>query len=206
MATEGKDKAGLDALLARMPDIAKAVSAFPEGVQQSAFDALIAAAGGGGATGPGARTRVEAPPKPTPKRQTRRRKQNMDGVQLEKPRRARRAGGSPSQVRDLDLAPKGKTSLRDFAGEKQPKTNHDYNVLSVYYLSEELGIAEVTLNHVFTCYRDMRWKEPANLANSLALTANRKRYLDTANLDSITLMPTGRTHVEHDLPPKKKGK
>ena len=40
------DNNPLDDLLTRMPEIAKAVAAFPEGVQQSAFDALIAAATG----------------------------------------------------------------------------------------------------------------------------------------------------------------
>ena len=51
----------------------------------------------------------------------------------------------------------------------------------------------------------MRWREPGNLANSLALTANRKRFLDTASLDDIKLTPAGRNHVDHDLPPKRKG-
>jgi hypothetical protein len=51
----------------------------------------------------------------------------------------------------------------------------------------------------------MRWKEPADLANSFALTANRKRFFDTSNLDDIKLMPAGRTRVEHELPVKKKG-
>lgn len=192
----------LNDLLKRMPEIAKAVSAFPEAVQQSAFDALMAAAG---STAANTGTTVSGATKtPTPGRQ-RRKKQVAAGSGKSNGRKARRLGGSPSQVRELDLAPKGKTSLATFAAEKGPKTNHDYNVVAVYYLSEELGVPAVTLNQVFTCYRSMRWKEPANLENSLALTANRKRFFDTSSLDDIKLMPAGRTRVEHELPVKKKG-
>jgi hypothetical protein len=199
MATNGTQDDELGGLLARMPEIAKAVSAFPEGVQQSAFDALIAAATGAAAPTPTSPTAdQEKRKKPTT------RKRQATGDDMYKPRRARRTAGAPTQLRDLDLAPNGKKSLREFAEEKKPATNHDYNVVSVYYLTEELGISEVTLNHVFTCYRDRRWKEPANLPNSLALTSSRKRYLDTSNLDDIKLTPAGRTRVEHGLPTKAK--
>jgi hypothetical protein len=189
----------LDDLLKRMPEIAKAVSAFPEAVQQKAFDALMAAAGGA-ATTTAAATSTSGSTKTTAKQKKRTSTSTADGGT----RKARRTSGSPSVIRDLDLAPQGKTSLKDFVAAKQPKTNHDYNVLSVYYFAEELGVPAVTLNHVFTAYKDMRWREPASLANSLALTANRKRFLDTANLDDIKLTPPGRNHVQHDLPPKKK--
>lgn len=203
MATNDDNDNGLDALLARMPEIAKAVSAFPEGVQQSAFDALIAAAGGGTApAGSSATTDTEKTRQQA--RGRRRAPGGKDGGETAK--RPRRSSGAPSVIRELDLAPSGKTSFKDFVAAKQPRTQHDYNVVCVYYFTEELGIPAVTLNHVFTAYKDMRWREPASLANSLSLTSARKRFLDTSNLDDIKLTPPGRNHVQHDLPPKKKGK
>jgi hypothetical protein len=197
MPTDGNDSGALDELLARMPDIAKAVSAFPEGVQQSAFDSLMSAARGG-VVAPGLTIPLAATRKPKA-----RKAKVTDGAT---PIRARRSGGSPSVIRDLDLAPKGKASLKDFVASKEPKSNHDYNAVSVYYLAEVLGLPAVTLSHVFTCYKDMRWREPHSLGNSLSLTSGRKRFLDTANLDDIKLTPAGRNHVEQDLPPKRKAK
>lgn len=186
----------LDDLLKRMPEIAKAVSAFPEAVQQSAFDALMAAGGATNTATPSTTTKTT-----TRKPQSRRKKASAEG---ETPK-ARRTTGSPSAIRELDLAPKGKTSLKDFVAAKRPKTQDDYNTVSVYYLAEEIGIPTVTLNHVFTAYKDMGWREPANLQNSLSLTSMRKRFLDTSNLTDIKLTPAGRNHVLHDLPTKKKG-
>lgn len=194
---EGARKgSGIDALLSEMPRIAEAVKAFPEAVQGQAFDALMAELRGSTAAPSSAST----PRVKTGRRTTRRRAK----ARAEEGQGTRRRSGGPSVVRDLDLAPKGKKSLKDFVGEKQPKTNHDRNVVSVYYLAEVLGDGPVTIDHVFTCYKDMRWREPGNLANSLALTANRKRFLDTAKLDDIKLTPPGRNHVEHDLPPAKR--
>jgi hypothetical protein len=195
---DGQEKGNFDSLLAEMPRIAEAVKAFPEAVQTQAFEALMVELRGRAtptvSTGTGARKSTRRPAGRT--RQT---------ARAEDPKSTRRRTGGPSAVRDLNLAPKGKVSLKDFVAEKQPKTNHDRNVVAVYYLAEVLGLGSVTVDHVFTCYKDMRWREPGNLGNSLALTANRKRFLDTASLDDIKVTPAGRNHAEHDLPPKKKG-
>lgn len=194
----GKEKGTLDALLGEMPRIAEAVSAFPEAVQQQVFDALMAAARGGGAgvTESGAK-RTSRQPK---RRKSERKQASVDGA-----KKPRRRPGGPSQIKELDLTPKGKTSLRDFVAEKQPKTQHDKNVVSVYYLVHELEIKEpITVDHVYTCYRDMNWPVPSNPGNSLALTASRKRYLDTSDLDNIKVAPAGLNRVEHGLPSKAK--
>ena len=118
--------------------------------------------------------------------------------------RPRKGEGTPSPVKELDLAPKGKTSLNDFVAEKQPKTQQDLNAVSVYYLTEILGLHPVTLNHVYTCYKVMGWREPRNFRNSLAVTAHRKLFFDTADMEDIKITPAGRNHVRLDLPPKKK--
>ncbi|HUA44565.1 MAG TPA: hypothetical protein VMA77_05015 [Solirubrobacteraceae bacterium] len=198
MAQAETSDTSFDSLLAEMPRIAEAVKAFPEALQAQAFEALVAEFKGHTLSGRPENTGDQELMRRQP-RAARRKTQREDG------NARRRRATSPTAVRDLDLAPNGQTSLRDFVAGKQPKTNHDKNAVSVYYLSEVVGLTDVTVDHVFTCYKDMRWREPGNLANSLALTANRKRFLDTASLDQIKLTPAGRNHVEHDLPPKKKG-
>ena len=88
--------------------------------------------------------------------------------------------------------------------EKQPKSQHDKNAASVYYLSEIAEIAPVTSHHVFTCYRDRDWAIPPSMAQSLFLTANKKAFLDTSDLDDIKIVPRGVNHVERGLTPKTK--
>lgn len=198
--TDRPDGSSLDALLAKMPQIAEAVSKFPEKVQQQAFDALMAEATGGSRSG----RREESSGKEQsslPGRTSSARKRNANG-EAEVAKRRRRAG-SPTELRDLDLAPKGKKSLKDFVQEKQPKSQDDMNAVSVYYLIEVIKVGPVTPNHVYTCYREAKVRTPTNLPNSLALTASRKGYLDTADTDDIAITPRGRNYVEYDLPPKR---
>ncbi len=76
--------------------------------------------------------------------------------------------------------------------------------MSIHYLAHVAEVTPVTVDHVFTCYRDMSWPIPANLGNSLAVTANRKRFLDTADLQNIRLTSRGLNRVEQELPKVKK--
>jgi hypothetical protein len=192
----------LDALLSRMPEIAKAVSAFPEGVQQSAFDALIAAASGAATPAPLPGQAGDGTSGGKKARSPRRKRQSGDESTSARPRRS--GTSQPKLVKDLDLRPKGKKSLADFVQEKNPTSNHDKNTVTVYYLANIAGTSPVTRDQVFTAYREMGWKLPSNFANSLQLTATKKRYLDTSNADDLRLLNPGLNRVEQDLPLQQK--
>lgn len=138
-------------------------------------------------------------PNRQPPRQRRKSKTTGDDVE----KTPRRRSGSPSRVKGLDLAPKGKKSFEAFVAEKQPRTQDDKNAVSVYYLSEIAQITPVTMEHVYTCYRDRAWAVPTDVANSLQVTASRKGFIDTTDMDDIRLEPRGTNYVEHSLPVKK---
>jgi len=199
-----EDKTPLDDLLARMPEIAKAVSAFPEGVQQSAFDALMATASGASVTPVPEQASGDSNGETTgrkPKTGKSRRKRGA-GDTTGKPRRG--VSAQPKVVKELDLRPKGKKSLADFAAEKNPTSNHDKTAVALYYLANEANVSPVTRDHVFTAYREMGWKIPTDFANSLQQTATKKRFLDTSDAENLRLLTPGQNRVEHDLPEQKK--
>ena len=110
-----------------------------------------------------------------------------------------------SIVKDLNLSPKGKKAFKDFVLEKQPKDNQEKCVVAVCYFRQELGFDAVSINHIFTCYKDCSWRVP-DLYNVLAITASKKGWLDTSNMESITITTRGENLVEHDLPRQGKGK
>ncbi len=199
------DTTQLDDLLARMPAIAKAVSAFPEAVQRSAFDELMAAATGNTAPAPapdGGDGEV-APKKRRSGTRPRKAKPSVENGDA-KPRRATGAS-QPKIVKELDLRPKGKTSFADFVKAKNPTNNHDKYAVAIYYLSNEAGLSTMSSDDVFTAWRDAGWKLPPNFLASLRLTASKKRFLDTSNSEALRLLNTGVNRVEHDLPVHKKG-
>jgi hypothetical protein len=184
-----------DRLAAAMPKIAAAVKDLPEAVQGKAFDALVATFdNGGAATGS--------------TEQTQRSRRKPAG---RKPKATDEEGGTtrrkaaPTTInKDLNLSPGGKKSFATFVAEKKPTTQNDRSLVAIYWLSEIADQSPITVSDVFTCYKKTEgWKLPKNPANALAVTANRKGYFDTSDLQDIQLTPHGINRV-NELPEKEK--
>lgn len=198
----------LERLLSQMPAIAKAVNEFTsEDVQKQAFQALLRAAEGaqqdgivaGNVVREGEEQDTEAAP---PSRRAPRKATVATGDPVVT-RTARRRASGPSVTYDktLNLRPAGLQSFEDFVAEKKPSSDHERNLIAVYYLTR---IAEVTatIDRVYTCYKDRGWRVPTNLRNALPLTAAKKGWLITKNLNDLKVAVPGENYVEHDLPAK----
>lgn len=109
-----------------------------------------------------------------------------------------------SQVKDLNLKPDGKKSFKDFVQNKAPESISEKCAIAVYYLKNEIGLEEVTPNHVFTCFKNVNWRPPSDLYLSLAYTSSEKAWLDTSDMMNIQMTPNGDNTVEFDLPKKQK--
>ena len=129
-------------------------------------------------------------------------------IEIKKSNKKRRATTKKklghSIVKELDLNPSGKKSLKDFIEEKKPKNDPEKCTVCIYYLKKILDIKNVETNHVYTCFKDANWRIPANLENRLQYTASQKGWIDTSNMKDIKIMPSGENLVELDLPRKKK--
>lgn len=140
----------------------------------------------------------------TPKRT----KKKATGSGNAKGKAKRKVNAPLSMVKDLNLKPKGKKSLDDFVEGKKPNSIYEKCTVAAYYLKHELGLAAVSANHVFTCFKHMKWRVPADLLNSLAYTASRFGWLNTNDRENISVSTMGENLIEHDLPrsktPKKK--
>jgi hypothetical protein len=116
-----------------------------------------------------------------------------------KPKGAKLAD-SPSLVKDLNLAPKGKTSFADFIEKLKPKVGPERYAACVYWLHSEGGVQTITPNHIFTCFKQLNWRRPGNLRKQIILAASRSGWLNTANTDDIKLTPQGDNLITIDIP------
>lgn len=106
-------------------------------------------------------------------------------------------------VKDLDLSSNGgKQSLRDFYEEKLPGVGMENNVVFVYYMQKIANVSGITVNHVYSCYKDVGARVPTALRQSLIDTSHNKGWIDTSSLEDIKVPTTGENFVEHDLPKK----
>lgn len=188
----------MDATLKQeLEEIAELLKLFPEALQQQVFNLVIedrvAEPLGSGEDGdqadPGGNAGVgkrEAPATPAP-------------------RRTRRRGGSGtthSLLGDLDLRASGsRPAFVDFVKEKAPTSDAEFNTIAVYYLSRLCGIADISQNHLYTCYKTAKRKVPTNMAQSVRNAHDRTSSLEfDRGPKNIRLTTIGENMVEHDLP------
>jgi hypothetical protein len=114
---------------------------------------------------------------------------------------------SYSLVKDLNLRPEAKKSLRDFFKEKTPTTQQDSLIVILYYLSRILELENISINHIYTGLKDLTEfgvRVPGDIAQVMRTTASKKGWLDTSDANSLKMAVSGDNFVEHDLPNTKK--
>lgn len=99
---------------------------------------------------------------------------------------------------NLNLRPKGKTSLKDFAAKYVTKSGEELSLLIVYYLKEELK-ETVTVNHIYSCYKELGHKIPQFFKKALANHKNRKNWIDVVDWNDIKYTTPGMNYMEHDI-------
>ncbi|HCZ20877.1 MAG TPA: hypothetical protein DHU85_05065 [Porphyromonadaceae bacterium] len=99
----------------------------------------------------------------------------------------------------MNLHPLDKESLKSFIGQFNVSNGFQYNLLFVYYLQKVISITNINANHIYTCYKDVGVKIPNNLYQNLVDTKNKKGWIDTSDMNNITVTISGENCVEQDL-------
>ena len=110
-------------------------------------------------------------------------------------------------VKTLDLSgATNKQSLKDFYDEKSPTSGFAKNAVFVYYLQKIMEEKNITIDHIYTCYKAVKTKIPALLRQNLFDTSSKNGYITTESLNDITITTVGENFIEHDLPKEDKKK
>jgi hypothetical protein len=108
-------------------------------------------------------------------------------------------------MQDLKLGHAGdRPSLVEFMDAKLPITNEERNLVFLYYLQHILKVKPITLDHVYTCYREAKIRAPLNIENSLRMTAEHRGWIKANQHGSMTVTSDGKMYVEKQLPKKVK--
>lgn len=102
-------------------------------------------------------------------------------------------------ITDLDLKPSNNQSLEDFYTTfNKVSSNFERNLIFVYYLQFVLKISPISVNHIHTCYLDLKIKVP-NIYQSVIDTKKTKKWFDYDDMNDITVNRLGKNYLEHDL-------
>jgi len=110
-------------------------------------------------------------------------------------------------VRDLNLRPAGKKSLRDFYNEKKPSNKQDELTVVLYYLHRILELDGITANHIYTALKELSElgvRVPKDILQVFRNISNRRGRVDSSNYEDLRMATPGDNYVEQDLPLSKK--
>lgn len=176
-------------------EISKIIKTFPENIQSNVYELLISNYLDGALPAKLKKTNTSNSGKKPPA--TKKKAPKKKGTTTKKQ--------SFTILKDLNLRNDEGQSFKDFVVEKNPSSAIDFNAVAVYYLKETLELENVTINHINTCYKEVKRKPPGDLLQSIRDTSSNKYgYIDTADSLDIKMPHRGASFVEHDLPKSKK--
>lgn len=104
-------------------------------------------------------------------------------------------------LKDLDLSERNgaEKSLKDFVGEKNPSSNVQKTAVFVYYLEKIMNIEEITIDHIFTCYKTMGYRVPNNLPQNLTDTCSSRYGYISRKDGKYSMTVLGDNYIEFDI-------
>ncbi len=95
-------------------------------------------------------------------------------------------------------------SLKDFYSEKSPKNSQELITLFVYFISKYLGIQNVHVGHIISCYNEVSLKVPNNIERLLHEIKIFSGWLNLGNeRKTVIITSIGEQFIENDLPKHK---
>lgn len=134
-----------------------------------------------------------------------------EGSKVKSSQKAETKGSTPKSIKkgaapevmkidpDLNLMPKGKISLEEFYDSISLKSSAEHFLLFVYYLTNKLGTNNVTLNHIYTCFKEVKAKAPEHFRQAATDVQNKKGWLNTNDKNDIKLTQKGENEIEFKI-------
>jgi len=177
-------------------NISEIIEKFPEAVKPKAYDLLVSQFLGR----PFDEESLDTEEKEeTVKKKKTTKKNTSTSVEGKKKRPS--SAESYSIDRDLNLRGNGSIpSFKDFYDEKSPKAAKQVNTVAVYYLKKLKEMDTVTLDHVYTCYSEVRKKPPGAFRQSFLDAKNKEGWIEFDSEGNLGIPHRGVAFVEYDLP------
>ncbi len=90
---------------------------------------------------------------------------NIEEKNSNSTRKTKRTYSTPDVI-ELDLK-KGSPNFEEFVKNTNPTSNSKKYLVIAYWLKEKLGIKEISKEHIYTCFKFMKWSVPADILQPL---------------------------------------
>jgi hypothetical protein len=90
----------------------------------------------------------------------------------------------PKFLNDFDLSVSDEP-WTEFANASSPKTENEKYLVASLWITENAGIAEFGITHVFTCFRAMKWKEQTDFSQPMRFHAVKEQLLQPSSCEDV---------------------
>ena len=81
-------------------------------------------------------------------------------------------------------------------------TSHQKKITLFLHIMEKIGVKNITVNHVFTCYRLLKEPTPLNINQAIIDAKNKNMWLINDSWQDLKTHHKGQEMIEHNLIPK----
>lgn len=106
--------------------------------------------------------------------------------------------GQLQVVSEFSSGEQGKKFLSEIKKYVIPKS-HQKKVTLFIYIMQQIGVKNISVNHVFTCYRLLTEKTPLNLQQAIIDAKNKNMWVVNDSWIDLKTHHKGDEMVEHDL-------
>ncbi len=180
-----------DTLKERLLEISSIVSKFPESVQDKVFDLLVSSFNKLNSKSEPTTSSIIPPKKKAVKKGTSGKPKILSSKKKD----------SFTLLKDLDLTGKTikKEAFSTFVKHKKFTSHVQFVTISIYYLEKIMNLQNITIDHVYTCYKNINKRPPNNLVQCFKdASGKRFGYIDFSDRANIKIPHIGVTLVEND--------
>ncbi|GEP98112.1 hypothetical protein CCY01nite_43720 [Chitinophaga cymbidii] len=123
-------------------------------------------------------------------------KEEDEGGKRQVVRKSSNSSTGSKRLTNIDFYPSGQESLEVFFKKFAVKNDNERNLLFVYYFQEILKNANITLDHLYTCYDHLNLRIPENMDKSIGNTKSRTGWVETKDRLNLALTTAGRNKMK----------
>jgi hypothetical protein len=102
-------------------------------------------------------------------------------------------------VPNLNFRPNGKQSFKEFIDEKEPKTDLETVLATVYYMQRVMALTKIGPSHVVTALKEAGIPIPVDVKQTIRNVKKSKMWLNFTDIEDTRTTTQGDNFIEHEM-------
>ena len=100
---------------------------------------------------------------------------------------------------DLNFRPTGEQALKEFVDEKNPKSDLEVALATVYYMQDVMALPKIGPAHLMTAFKEAGKPIPGDVRQTIRNVKRSKIWLNFDDIEEVRTTTQGDNFVEHEM-------